>query len=399
MTSAQLEDRRVARDPDVVLGPGFRRGPAVVHMVKNRATGDRYEIGPREYFVLSRLDGRRTLGEIGDEYAAAFQRHLGDASWGQLLALLGARNLLAGAPRRPAARVHCKGFQRLGPLRGKYVFGDPSRLVARVYRRISWVYRPAVLVPLLVALVGMDVYLATRLSSLATGVSTVLHQPSLAMLVTVLLWVGAAGHEFAHGLTCRHYGGNASAIGIRWYGPVVAAFCSVDDVMLFPRRRGRVATAASGVVANHVFLAPFFVLWLALPASDPTRDAIGTLLLLGIGQALFNYLPMPTLDGLHMVAHLLGLSRLSEESRRYTRLRVAALLGRRPAPDGYPRWVRRTYVGFRVWVLLAGTASVVLLALLGFAVLPTGVAWALAGVAALFIAWRRYAGWKKGIAT
>ena len=399
MTSAQLEDRRVARDPDVVLGPGFRRGPTVVHMVQNRATGDRYEIGPREYFVLSRLDGRRTLGEIGDEYAAAFRRHLGDASWGQLLGLLGARNLLAGAPRRSARPAKRTGFQRLGPMRGKYVFGDPSRLVARAYRRISWVYRPPVLVPLLVALAGMDVYLAAHLSSLATGVSTVLHQPSLAMLVTVLLWAGAAGHEFAHGLTCRHYGGNASAIGIRWYGPVVAAFCTVDDVMLFPRRWGRVATAASGVVANHVFLAPFFVLWLALPAPDVTRDAIGALLLFGIGQALFNYLPMPTLDGLHMVAHLLGLSHLAEESRRYTRLRVTALLRRHPAPGGYPRWVRRTYLAFRVWVLLAGTAFAVLLALIGFAVLPTGVAWALTGVAALFIAWRRYAGRKKGIAT
>ncbi|GGM34959.1 M50 family metallopeptidase [Dactylosporangium sucinum] len=396
MTSAQLEGRRVARGADVVLGPGFLRGPAVTHMVKNQATGDRFEIGPREYFVLSRLDGQRTLGEIGDEYAATFQRRLADASWGQLLGLLAAKNLLAGLPDRPAgpAKPARKGFERIGPMRGRYVFGDPSGLVARVYRRISWVYRAPVLGPLLVVLAGMDVWLAAHLPSLVSGLSTLVRQPPLAMVVAVLLWAGAAGHEFAHGLTCRHYGGNASAIGVRWSGPVVAAFCIVDDVMLFPSRRARVATAASGVVANHVFLLPFFALWLALPAHDVTRDAIGALLLLGLGQALFNYLPVPTLDGYHMLAHLLRLSNLAEESRRYTRLRVTALLGRRPGPDGYPRWLRRCYLGFDAWVRLARTAFVVAVVLIAYAVLPVAVASGLTGVLALFIAGRWYAGRK-----
>lgn len=347
-----LVDQRVARAPDVVLGPGLLRGATVAHMVKSRTTGGRFHLGPREFFVLSRLDGRRSLGEIGAEYAATFQRRLGDAAWAQLLGLLAVRHLLAGGTAPPAAEKAQKGVQRLGLTRGRYVFGDPSAFIARLYRRVGWLYRPFVLVPLLLTVAGMDAYLAGHLSTLWAGVKVTAHQPPLLMLGGILLWAGAAGHEIAHGLTCRHYGGDASAVGVRWSGPVIAAFCTVDDVYLFPSRRARVATAASGVVANHVFLLPFFALWLALPAPDVTRAAIGTVLLFGLGQALFNYLPVPPLDGYHIVAHLLNVTDLAEQSRQYLRRRVAAMVGRGPAPAGYPRWVRPVYLSYGLLVSL-----------------------------------------------
>lgn len=393
MTTVPLAQRRVARGADVVLGPGLLRGPAVAHMIKNRTTGDRFEVGPREYFVLSRLDGQRTLEEIGTEYAATFQRRLGDAAWGQLLGLLAAKNLLAGTTREPAGPIKPaarKGFERLGPGRGRYTFGDPSAFLGRLYRRISWVYRTSVLVPLLAVLAGMDVYLARHLSTLWAGVPILLHQPSLAMLAVIMLWGSVAGHEIAHGLTCRHYGGDASAIGIRWHGPVFGAFCTVDDVMLFPRRRARIATAASGVIANHILALPLFILWLVLPAHDVTRDALGAVLLFGIGLALFNYLPIPPLDGYQMLAHLLRLSNFADESRRYLRLRVAAMLGRGPMPTGYPRWVRPVYLGYRVAVALTTAGFFVLLAVLSYSLAPAGLAPWLVGAVALYVVARWY---------
>ena len=65
--------------------------------------GRTYELGPKEHFVLSQLDGVRTLGEIGRTYGQRFGARLGDAHWGTLLGLLGRRYLLAGAPTPAAA--------------------------------------------------------------------------------------------------------------------------------------------------------------------------------------------------------------------------------------------------------------------------------------------------------
>jgi putative peptide zinc metalloprotease protein len=59
-----LMGSRPARDPGVRLGPGLWRGAVLRHVVKS-ASGRKYEVGATEFFVLSQLDGVRTLAEIG----------------------------------------------------------------------------------------------------------------------------------------------------------------------------------------------------------------------------------------------------------------------------------------------------------------------------------------------
>ncbi len=83
-----------ARRADLALGPPLLRGAAPVHLVKDPRSGRRHELGPREHFVLSRLDGTATRDEIGAAYAAVFGRRLGDGAWGQLLGLFWSRDLL-----------------------------------------------------------------------------------------------------------------------------------------------------------------------------------------------------------------------------------------------------------------------------------------------------------------
>jgi putative peptide zinc metalloprotease protein len=390
--------RRVARGPAVVLGPGLLRGPTLTYAIKDRATGRRYEVGPREFFVLSRLDGQRSLHEIGEEYARAFNRRLDDAAWGLLLGLFAGRDLLAGQARTPVEAPATKprrGLERQGPMRGRYVFGDPSALIARIHRRLRWLYRPIVLGPLLAALVAMDAYLALRAPVFAAGVPTLVAHPPLAMLGVMLLWAGTAVHELGHGITCRHYGGDASAIGVRWFGPVVAAFCTVDDVRLFPARRARVATAAAGVIAGQLFLLPFFALWLWAPLDDITHDALGAVLLVGVAQPLLSYLPVPPMDGYHMLAHLLNICDLAPESRRYLRLRMRAVLRGEPAPAGYPRWVRPVYLAYGVASLVVVAALVLVLAWWAYAWPPARLVVLVAGGLALYGFTRRYMAHRK----
>lgn len=56
---------RPALHPEVVLGPALWCGPRTVHLVKERRTDCCYEVGAKEHFVLARLDGARTLEDIG----------------------------------------------------------------------------------------------------------------------------------------------------------------------------------------------------------------------------------------------------------------------------------------------------------------------------------------------
>ncbi|MYR04320.1 peptidase M50, partial [Streptomyces sp. SID6139] len=62
-------------------------------------------------------------------------------------------------------------------------------------------------------------------------------------------------------------------------------------------RARKVATACAGVLANLLFLVPFYVIWLVLPADAQARPAFGALLLLGVVTGLANLLPLAPLDG------------------------------------------------------------------------------------------------------
>lgn len=376
-TPGSLLERRPARHADIVLGPPLLCGPRVMHLVRDRRTGKDYEIGEKECFVIERLDGRRTLSEVGTEYARHFGRRLDEPSWRRLLTLLAQRNLLGGGPEpvrelpdRPGTEVAPERGRH--PFRGEMVFGDPTALLERVRGPLGFVFSPYFLVPLLLVLAGMEACLAVHAGELWHGMGAMYAQPELAMMVFCLLWASTGLHELAHGLTCRHFGGRVTGVGMRWNLPMVYMYCQADDFLLFRSRWHRVATASAGVVANLVFLLPFLPLWLWLPEGDVTRDSIGAMLLIGSVKALLNYLPLPGLDGYVMLQSALNANRLSAETARYLRLLCRRAKDGEQTAAGYPTRARIHHIGYAVLFTLVlcalASAAVALLE----AVVPDG---------------------------
>ncbi|MFE7117809.1 M50 family metallopeptidase [Streptomyces sp. NPDC057654] len=357
-----LLELRPARHPEIVVGPGLARGPRVLHLIKDRRVNRSYEVGAKEHFVISRLDGEQTLGEIGAQYAGRFGRRLGEPGWRQLLGLLSARRLLVGNPPpepapepEPAAEPE-KRRRGYRPMGTDLVFGDPSALLGRMYRWLRHLYAPYVLIPLLAVVIAMEVVLAARIPELLHQAHTLWRHPDLAMIVVGLLWLSSGLHELAHGLTSYHFGGGASEVGLRWRPPMAYLYCKTEDTMLFGPRRQRIATAAAGVVANLVFLLPFFPLWMWFPPDDVTRDSLAALLLFGSLRGLVNYLPVPNLDGYVMLSHALNVTDLSTESYRYARLFGRRLLGRGDETGPYPRRMRIIHLCYAVGSVLLAAA-------------------------------------------
>jgi ABC-type multidrug transport system ATPase subunit len=331
-----------ARRQDLVIGPALLLGPVRVRVVKDPCNGRGHELGPREYFVLCRLDGISTLEQIGAAYAAEFGRRLGDAAWGQLLGLFAARGLLETGHDRGAAPASAGPPVRpRGLLRGEIVLGHPSGFLRRLERSLHPVLRRGVLLPLAVGLIAMEAILLARLPALVREAIGIYHQPSLIGGVFALSWGLVVLHEMAHGLAGVRCGSDAPQIGLRWYLPRVSFYCLVEDVELLPAG-ARVAIAGAGLLADLATMIPFLALWLGLPPHDPTRVAAAAVLVLINTRVLYNLLPLPGLDGYHMLNHVLGATRLAESSLRYTRL----LVRRDEARLRYPRRAAWLYLGY-----------------------------------------------------
>ena len=364
MTTVPL-DLRPARHPEVVIGLGSLRGAAYHYAVKDGRTGNLYQLGAREQFVLARLDGVRTLEEIGAEYAEHFGRRLGDGAWRQLLGLFGSRGLLATESAEPAAVSKPTPAPRrrvTGALRGDVVFYNPSGLVHALNRLLRPFLTRWVAVPVLLVFAAAQVLIVARTPQLLSDYQTMPRHVELFPVVICLYWLCVLVHEVGHGLAAVRFGGDATELGLRWGLPFIGMYCTVEDVPLFRSRRHQAATALAGVAAGTIFELPFLAIWLALPAGSPTRAGIGVLLLYVTISVLSSLVPVPTMDGYKALEYALGFSGLAAESRRYVR----ALLRRDGSVRDYPRRAAVVYTAysaaFAVGVLAALAEACVLVA-------------------------------------
>ncbi|MFE3329198.1 peptidase M50 [Streptomyces sp. NPDC059176] len=357
---------RPALRAGVQIGPPLLRGPRTVHLIRHPVSGAAFEVGPKEHFVISRLDGTRTVDDVVAEYAAHFRLRLPEEQWTRLLGLLGARGLLEGSPdpEPPAPRPARTGNVWKGSRR---TVADAHATTGRLHRLLRPLLRPWVQLPLVAAELAMIAVLLADLPGLVAGARELAARPWVLLPFAVFLWVSICLHELAHGIAARHHSGVVSEIGVRWRFPAVIMYCTVDNYLFLPGLRAKLVVAAAGAHANLLLLLPLAVARALLDADDPARPVLTGMLAVGVVQALSNLVPLPPLDGYRMLGHALGSANLAPETRIYLSLRRRG----REAVAAYPRRARRIHTSYAVVALalvlsaLAGTCAAAVLLVLG----------------------------------
>jgi multidrug resistance efflux pump len=236
---------------------------------------------------------------------------------------------------------------------------DPDQLLDRLIARLKFIFTP---VPVAAALaliaIGVVIALANAeeigrdLAGIMT-VQTIAAAYFIILLTTIL-------HEFAHGLTCKNFGGEVREMGFMLIYFQPAMYCNVSDAWLFPEKSRRLWVTFAGVFFELVLWALAVIAWRVLaPGSWLGFAAMVVIAVSGI-RLFFNLNPLIKLDGYYLLSDWLEIPNLRARAFRYVGARIKALWHWRRAPEfeATPR-ERRIYLVygllafiFLIWILL-----------------------------------------------
>ncbi|MES2595475.1 MAG: efflux RND transporter periplasmic adaptor subunit [Verrucomicrobiota bacterium] len=191
---------------------------------------------------------------------------------------------------------------------------DPDALLRRVERRIGWLWSWAgFALSMIIFLAGSAVFVLNW-PRIAPSLNNFLTLPNLALvwLLTILVKVV---HEFGHGLTCKHYGGEVHEMGFMAMVFSPFLYADVTDSYLFPNKRHRMLVAAAGIYIELVIAAIATLLWAVSQPGTTQQLLFNLMLITSVWTILFNANPLMKFDGYYILMDLLDVPNLRSKAQ------------------------------------------------------------------------------------
>ena len=340
------------------------RGVFVV--VKDPASGDFYRFGEVEDFILQQLDGGAPLEEIRRRAESRFGAPLPDGALEIFVQKLDKNRLLETdrAPRRD--RGHSGGRVRGNLLYLRLPVFDPTRLFDWLLPRARFFFTRRFMTFSAVVIVLAAATLAMSWTSFRGDLTRVSFPSAIPTLIAVL-FILVSMHEFAHGMACRHFGGEVREVGFMLIYFAPACYCNVSDAWLFPERAKRMWVGFAGPYFE-LFLWALAVFAWQVTEADSWISYIALLVMIGSGvKTLVNFNPLIKLDGYYLLSDFLEIPNLRRKSFRYVGSLIKRLMG-----SSDPLETTASPRERRVYLTYGAIATVYSFSLLGFMTMKAG---------------------------
>jgi putative peptide zinc metalloprotease protein len=301
------------------------------YVIKVEETNSYNRYGASEYELLTLCDGTRTRAEVAGVWN---ERHpddyLGEAEVMEFLGgiepemwerSVGEKNLAVLERIRDdrKSRVDQSNFLYIS-----FKAWDPNKTLARLDPYMGWMFTRgfvffsiAMFIAAAYLVAGDWAQVQRDTSSLYTFQGKTAYD--IWIFWFLLLGLGAI-HEFGHGLTCKHFGGDVHQMGFLLIYFTPAFYTDTTDIMLFDRLGRRQWVLFAGIWIELVICGISAFFWrFTAPGSFANDFAYKTMLLSGIQGALVNLNPLIKADGYYALAEFLRIDNLREEAFSFLR--------------------------------------------------------------------------------
>ena len=318
-----------------------------------------------EYAILQMLDGQISLDEIKERFEAEFPpQKITLEELQQFLGTLHRSGLVVAGVAGQGhqlrkRRDERKRKQMLGAVSNvlciRFKGVDPERLLNRMYPYFRWFFSPwmmalscmLMLLALTLVVVEFDVF-RSKLPDFYQFFS--IHN---AFLLALVLGVTKVFHEFGHGLTCKHFGGECHEMGVMILVLTPCLYCNVSDSWLLPSKWQRAAIGAAGIYVE-VLLASIctFLWWFSESGQLFNNLCLNVMFIASVSTIIFNANPLLRYDGYYILSDITEIPNLRQKATTILSRKMGQLcLGLEPPDD--PFLPQRNQVFFALFSVAA----------------------------------------------
>ena len=194
---------------------------------------------------------------------------------------------------------------------------DPTAILRFLDRHLGWVYDRSVQCTAIAFVAIVALLVISRWQQVLVELPTILElfTPTNLVILTLAVSTIKILHELAHGLTCRHFGGECHELGCIVVGFLPLLYCDVSDSWLQKARMRRAQVAFAGIAVELFIAAVFGILWVASVPGVTHSFFLNIMLLCSLNTILVNGNPLLRYDGYYVLSDLLRIPNLGPECR------------------------------------------------------------------------------------
>jgi putative peptide zinc metalloprotease protein len=326
---------RMKMRPDLTFDKQTYQG--VEYLVVKEPLGQKYyQFPPQVHYLLTLLDGEITIDQLQDAYHEKYApKRITRQELQQLLTRFHQDGLVISSMPGQGIELLKRGdknnrmerFQMLSNILAiRYRGFDPEGILNWLIKWTWWIFtKPMVyLVCVLASIALMSVVVNWGPFQAKLPGFDAFFDPKQWYLFVIVLAVTKMCHEFGHGLSCKHLGGECHEIGFMLLVLTPCLYCNVSDSWRLNNKWHRAAIGAAGMYIE-IILATIatFVWWFVQPGL--VQDiCLRVMLVSSISTVLFNGNPLLRFDGYYILSDILEIPNMGQKSTKA----LTTLLGR-----------------------------------------------------------------------
>ncbi len=181
---------------------------------------------------------------------------------------------------------------------------------------MRWIYSPLSLTVCALMMLTAVLMILTRFDDFLGKLPTFreFFTPANALMLAATLGITKVLHEFGHGLTCTHFGGECHELGVMILVLTPCLYCNVSDSWMLPNKWHRAWIGLGGIFVELVLASIATFIWFSSEPGLLNSLCLNTMFIASVSTIIFNGNPLLRYDGYYVLADVLEIPNLRQKA-------------------------------------------------------------------------------------